>query len=489
MALLLRNGTIFFHLGRAGGYGVRSTLQALGVADREVGAFHCSPAELPEESQRRSFTFVRHPLAWLRSLWYHKLAFGLDEGDHPLLHQIHDVSPKTFLEFCIENFPNGIAYDYAQFFLRATYVCRSEDVETELKKVLVLCGEVSADDEFSIVRENCSNHRVISEFQAPRGHLEAYLKTEKHWCGLYGYSTVPKHMIGKGEYISPLRDGWSNRLYRSGREEGAGADQDGSCLAYSPYLLGCAVRSGVDLRNTIAHRVYEYDYDDFLCLSEALRERHRFALRAFENFVVSQSLRDIGLAGKRVLQVGCGNGFHALSAERLGAEEVVAIDCDHQPFLAEFLIPFLASRVRFMRLGFDDIPSDWNRSFDVVVISKFHKLVDAPHPALRKLLGLLRPDGCMILGLDVVDSFPEIPLVFHPRHEFSPTGGRCYLNPRSLSEALSGAGAVATECDVSLKIGLDEPRRFPELPFPDQDTSIVYRTSVVNKEFHTVRVA
>lgn len=481
MALQLVAGSIFFHLGRTGGYAIRSALQQAGLAKGEIGAFHATPGGLGFSEGVTSFAFVRHPLSWLRSLWYHKLVFGLDETDHPVLHHIPDVSPKVFLEYCIENFPKGFAYHYFEPYLSCDHIGRFENLKEDLQRILVSINELDANQKIDIPVENQSTHKVIKEFVAPQSVLDAYMATELHWAEGFGYKGILIDYIGEGNYVSPLAGGWSNRLYREILDpikEQFASEQ----YAYaSPHLLGCALRDGVPVERIIADRIEKYSYDGFLFFSPHLREKTKMPLRCYEHFMLATTLRDINVEGKKVLQVNCSSGFHAISAERLGAAEVTAIDPTYSNLLVEFSIPLLASRINYQQIGVNNIPEHWQDQFDIVIATQFHLATAEPSHQLSKLLPLLRREGTLLLSLDIIDDFEGIPLIFYPEYDFSPTGGLCYMTRSMLSQTLRQHEVCTVDWVADLKIGLDEPHRFGELPFPSQNPSAIHRQSVINR--------
>src|SRR5438128_88931 len=76
-----------------------------------------------------------------------------------------------------------------------------------------------------------------------------------------------------------------------------------------------------------------------------------------------------GLAGKSLLDIGCGSGLHAVAAARLGAARIVAVDLDPIAIKTARAVlrqhaPSAASNVRELSV-FDIAPDTFGR-FDVV---------------------------------------------------------------------------------------------------------------------------
>ena len=109
-------------------------------------------------------------------------------------------------------------------------------------------------------------------------------------------------------------------------------------------------------------------------------------------------LDGMDLAGRRVVDYGCGSGILALAALKLGGERVLCVDNDPQALTA--------SRDNAQRNGVDAsamdviLPGDaleqhWRGSADLVVAN----ILAGPLAQLSgKLLGLLRPGGTLLLS-------------------------------------------------------------------------------------------
>lgn len=110
------------------------------------------------------------------------------------------------------------------------------------------------------------------------------------------------------------------------------------------------------------------------------------------------------LAGRRVLDVGCGNGYHAWRALGAGADLVLGID----PTLLS-VMQFLAvaglmgePRVAVLPLALEDLPPGMT-GFDTVLSMGVLYHRRAPLDHLRRLHRLLRPDGELVLETLVIE--------------------------------------------------------------------------------------
>lgn len=110
------------------------------------------------------------------------------------------------------------------------------------------------------------------------------------------------------------------------------------------------------------------------------------------------------LAGRRVLDVGCGNGYHAWRMLGAGAKSVIGID----PTLLS-VAQFLAVRhfagdwpVAVLPLGIEAIPTE-TRAFDTVFSMGVLYHRRSPFDHLAELKGCLEPGGELVLETLVVE--------------------------------------------------------------------------------------
>ena len=115
-----------------------------------------------------------------------------------------------------------------------------------------------------------------------------------------------------------------------------------------------------------------------------------------------QRLAGDDLRGKRVLDIGCGSGLHALAALRLGAREVVAVDIDADCLATtqQLLQAHAAGQPWSTRqTSVFDLITDSPAPFDVVYSwGVLHHTGDM-YRALRAAAALVAPDGQFIFAL------------------------------------------------------------------------------------------
>jgi 2-polyprenyl-6-hydroxyphenyl methylase/3-demethylubiquinone-9 3-methyltransferase len=105
-----------------------------------------------------------------------------------------------------------------------------------------------------------------------------------------------------------------------------------------------------------------------------------------------------GLAGKNVLDVGCGGGILSESMARLGAR-VTGIDMGEAPLaVAKLHLKESGAHVDYRRVSAEDLANERPGTFDVVTCLEMLEHVPDPATTVRSLATLVRPGGSVFVS-------------------------------------------------------------------------------------------
>ncbi|MGH9765872.1 MAG: methyltransferase domain-containing protein [Blastocatellia bacterium] len=126
------------------------------------------------------------------------------------------------------------------------------------------------------------------------------------------------------------------------------------------------------------------------------------------------------LTGKRVLDIGCWDGFYSFEAERHGAE-VVAIDC-WRPETMLFARREMNSRVEFHEMSVYELSPEKFGLFDIVLFLGVLYHVPYPLLALRRVCEMSR--DLAVIETHVIDGLFDTPLPVMEFYELDELGGQ-----------------------------------------------------------------
>lgn len=147
-----------------------------------------------------------------------------------------------------------------------------------------------------------------------------------------------------------------------------------------------------------ARRLYQTHADDRVGMSDSQRKLERLMLPP-------------RLDGKRVLDIGCNEGFFCHEAAARGASQVIGIDEDAEAVDAAGRF-YRGSGVEFRHQRWDTLPEG---PFDLVLWTSAMHYEPDPAEVMRRIAGVLAPSGLFVLECGVLDwSRKEMVLVSRP---------------------------------------------------------------------------
>ena len=158
MAYLLKK-SVFIHTPKTAGQWVAAALDREGLIVETIGPVHTSPDEISNEravkERQFTFTFVRHPASWYRSMWAHQMDEGWGAIDDPewftprwiefwakFTRDCHSNSFDQFVRNCIDHYPGGLVSSlYEAYTAECDFVGKQENLSADLQTALDQAGE------------------------------------------------------------------------------------------------------------------------------------------------------------------------------------------------------------------------------------------------------------------------------------------------------------------------------------------------------------
>jgi SAM-dependent methyltransferase len=471
MALLLKS-SIFFHVGRTGGYWVRDVLAALELVEGEAGSFHSTPVSVRADKEvlarSFSFCFVRHPLTWLRSAWIHDVSVGWAGSAFPEEARLDCFA--DYLDILVQLYPQGVASHYFDDFVRScTFVGRLEAIREDLCLALFRAQErfnVTAIYDHPI--QNGSAAPIAEAAVAPLPLLEKMMATEKEFCRRFDYDQIPTRMVSEmrltvSHIYQPLLGAESQAMSDSPGPSALVTLRDSSITDLrDEFDTG---RRIPEVEKELSRRLADFTFANGCYITTRLRIDGRSPRRdtlEILDFISSQDLRD-----KKVIELGAGDGVFCLFAEARGASKVVARAFSRHQGTEKILSPFLRSKLTFSTGSLYETCVDDLEKYDCVFL--FNSLHEARYPMLllRAAFSLLRPGGIVLIATGVFFDIENLPLLLCPGPSLSPFGpaATSFFNINGLTQTLNAVGFEEIEIRKSSAHGLPKHLPFNKLSF------------------------
>jgi SAM-dependent methyltransferase len=229
--------------------------------------------------------------------------------------------------------------------------------------------------------------------------------------------------------------------------------------------IGDLFRKGKDVGNEIAAELEKYTFYHSIEIHAGLKTASKVGwAQDFQNAFYS-AVENIEFRGKRVLDIGCRDGAMLLFAEERGAAELVGIDNDPSPGLANFVVPFKASKIRLFGANIYDLTPAALGKFDIVICCGLIYHLRYPMLGIKRMADLLADNGKLIVETALIDAFHDMPILFNPLGAQSPfeSSSPTFFNLAGLANAFSQASLTAPIVLKQFNIGsFDAAAKFPE---------------------------
>ena len=165
-----------------------------------------------------------------------------------------------------------------------------------------------------------------------------------------------------------------------------------------------------------------YDNESFFENFRGIRENAVNFNDVIETPIITAMLPD--LAGKKVLDIGCGMGQHAKQYAEMGAASVLGIDISEK-MLAYAGKNNAADRVTYRRLSFTDL-NRLEERFDVITSSLAFDYAEDFLSLMKSIRGLLTDRGVLVFSMShpIATAYDGV----YDRYTRTETGERLYAN-------------------------------------------------------------
>lgn len=211
--------------------------------------------------------------------------------------------------------------------------------------------------------------------------------------------------------------------------------------------LGHGFRQGQDVSNEVAEELRKYSFYHSIEILPGIKTPSNIGWAPdFQNAFYGAAER-IEFVGKRVLDIGCRDGAMLLFAEERGAAELVGVDNDPSPGLANFVVPFKRSKIKVFGANIYDLTPDILGEFDVVICCGLLYHLRYPMFGIKRISDLIGENGKLIMETALIEAFGDMPILFNPIAGQSPfeSSSPTFFNLAGLSNAFGQASLTMPE--------------------------------------------
>ena len=159
--------------------------------------------------------------------------------------------------------------------------------------------------------------------------------------------------------------------------------------------------------------------------------------------LVLDTLRQLDLKGKRVLDIGCRDGLFSFAAEKMGAAEVIGIDNDLSRGAVELLIPHLKSDVTMHEMNLLALTPRSFGLFDVVIFPGVLYHLRYPFWSLRIIRDIMASGATLILETALCFIADKHAMLYCPVDFDGPYGeptSCTFFNEKGIKDSLQSMG-------------------------------------------------
>jgi 2-polyprenyl-3-methyl-5-hydroxy-6-metoxy-1,4-benzoquinol methylase len=160
--------------------------------------------------------------------------------------------------------------------------------------------------------------------------------------------------------------------------------------------------------------------------------------------LVLDTIKNIDMVSKRVLDIGCRDGLFSFEAEKLGSSEVIGIDNNLSKPAVEFLIPYFKSKIMMYEMNLFDLKEESFGMFDIVIFAGVLYHLRYPFWGLKIIRDVLKDKGTLILETAILRDANRHALLWCPTDKESPyePSSITFFNEKGLRDTLNSLGII-----------------------------------------------
>jgi SAM-dependent methyltransferase len=220
-------------------------------------------------------------------------------------------------------------------------------------------------------------------------------------------------------------------------------------------------QQGEDVRSAALAELEKYKFYHSITILPDLKTSGLAWAASFQQAFYS-AVENIDFSDKRVLDVGCRDGAMLLHAEAQGARELIGVDSDPSPGLANFIIPFRGSKIRVYGANVYDLTPMLIGTFDIVIGCGLLYHLRYPMLGIKRLADLLVDGGILVMETALIDALGDLPVLFNPLGDQSPfeSSSPTFFNLAGLANAFGQAALSVPTVLKRFNIGTYDASKF-----------------------------